>query len=521
MMMRDITKRKHAEEEIRMLAHTLKSINDCVNISDINNKIISVNKAFCDVYGYGEKEIIGTDTSILWSHLTKEELTREILPKTLKGGWHGELYNRRKDGSDFPIYLSTSVIRDEKGKPIALVGVSRDITEQKRAQEEKEKLQAQLLQAQKMEAIGTLAGGIAHDFNNILTPILGYVDMVQQDISPDSEAYSDLEHVLIAANRAKDLVQQILTFSRQVEKERKPVKIHLMVKEALKLIRATLPATINIRQNIDTSCKAVLADPVQIHQVLMNLGTNAYYAMRENGGVLDVKLTMVEVDAELASGHSNLKEGKYVQLTVSDTGHGMDSVTMERIFEPFFTTKDIGEGTGLGLSVVHGIVVSHGGEITVESKLGKGTTFKVYWPQADSDVEQMVSTDEPIPKGNEHILFIDDEEEIAFMGKRMLERLGYKVTVKTNSLEVLKTFQAHPDKFDLVITDQTMPNMTGLQLAEKLLHFRSDIPIILITGFSEKVTLETAKKMGISEYIMKPIVARDLGKIIRQVLDKG
>ncbi len=370
-----------------------------------------------------------------------------------------------------------------------------------------------------MEAIGTLAGGIAHDFNNILTPILGYTDMIIDDVPEDSRIRADMEKVIKAANRAKDLVQQILTFSRQVEQERKPVKIHLVVKEALKLLRATLPTTIEIRQNIDTGCGAVLADPTQIHQVLINLCTNAYHAMRESGGVIEVSLGMVEISTELAMNYPNLHEGTYVRLTVSDTGHGMDRGTIERVFEPFFTTKGVGAGTGLGLSVVHGIVVSHGGEITIESELGKGTRFHVHLPRADSVVEREAPRDDPIPEGKERILFVDDEEEIARMGKRMLERLGYDVTMRTSSVEALEAFRSQPDGFDLVITDQTMPDMTGVEFVGELLRIRPDLPIILMTGFSEMVTPETAKKIGVREFIMKPIMILDLGKAIRRVLN--
>jgi len=264
-----------------------------------------------------------------------------------------------------------------------------------------------------------------------------------------------------------------------------------------------------------------LADPTQIHQVIMNLCTNAYHAMRESGGVMNISLAKVEIDKKFVKKHPNLHEGQYIRLAVSDTGTGMDRVTMERIFEPFFTTKGAGEGTGLGLSVVHGIVTSHGGEITVYSEPEKGTTFNVYLPPCDSEVEQEVLKNEPILKGKERVLLVDDEKEVAVMVKEMLARMGYDVTMRTSSVEALEAFRTNVDRFDIIITDQTMPNMTGVELSKELMSLRSEIPIILMTGFSEIITPEKAKKMGIREYIMKPIVARDLGKIIRQVLDKG
>ncbi|MBW1740158.1 MAG: response regulator [Deltaproteobacteria bacterium] len=396
-----------------------------------------------------------------------------------------------------------------------------ELTERKRAEEAKAKLQAQLQQAQKMEAMGTLAGGIAHDFNNILFAILGFAEMTRDDMPEGSLARANLEEVITAAKRARDLVQQMLTFSRQVDQERKPLQIHLIVKEVLKLLRASLPTTIEIRQNIQSQSSTILADPTQIHQVMMNLCTNAYYAMRERGGVLEVSLSEIDVDldAEALPQHLDMKPGPYVKLTVSDTGPGMEPAVLERIFDPYFTTKGLGEGTGMGLAVVHGIVKGHGGGITVHSKLGQGTTFHVYLPRFESAVAPEARTAEPIPKGKEHILFVDDEEQLVRMAHQALKRLGYEVTVRTSSVEALEAFRAQPDKFDIVITDQTMPNMTGIGLAKELLRIRPDIPIILCTGFSEAITPERAKAMGIREFIMKPIVTSDIAKSIRRVLD--
>ena len=388
------------------------------------------------------------------------------------------------------------------------------ITEQKR-------LETQLIHSQKMQSIGTLAGGIAHDFNNILFPIMCLTEMTMDDVPEDSLARSNLAEVLKAANRAKDLVQQILTFSRQGEQERKLLRIQPIIKEVLKFLRGSLPSTIEINQNMDNECGAILSDPTQIHQVMMNLCTNAYHAMREKGGVLRVILTEVNIDSSDSGPNLDLNPGPYVRLSVSDTGHGMDRAVMERIFDPFFTTKDPGEGTGMGLSVVHGIIRSHGGNITVDSAPGEGATFHIYLPQIDTTAiaPETVSTG-PLPRGKERILLVDDEEQVVNMVRQMLERLGYHVTARTSSVEALEAFRAQPEKFDLVITDQTMPNMTGAELTKKLIAIRPDIPAILCTGFSEVISEEKAREIGISEYVMKPVVMSDIAKTIRRLLDQ-
>ncbi|MEW6288649.1 MAG: cache domain-containing protein [Thermodesulfobacteriota bacterium] len=396
-----------------------------------------------------------------------------------------------------------------------------DVTEQVDAETEKTKLLTQLQHAQKMEAIGALASGIAHDFNNILTPILGYADMIRNETPEDSHVCAYLTAVLSAGNRAKDLVSQILSFSRQREQERQPVHIHLIVKEALKLLRASIPTTIDIQTDIDQKCCQVLADPSQIHQIVMNLCTNSYHAMRATGGVLAVSLAPIDIGPEDAKNISpDLDPGPYVHLAIKDSGHGMDHMTMERIFEPYFTTKKEGEGTGLGLSVVHNIVKSHGGHVTAASELGKGATFHVYLPrlpQAGAPLAQVLET---LPLGNERILLVDDEEVIMRMEELMLTDLGYRVTALKNSEQAWLTFSARPDDFDLIITDMTMPHMTGLELTQKILALRPDIPIIMCTGFSELVNEEQAKEHGVREYLMKPVMKRDMSYAIRKALDE-
>jgi len=372
-----------------------------------------------------------------------------------------------------------------------------------------------------MEEIGTLAGGVAHDFNNILGVIIGYAEMSLDDLPESSHVRDDIKEILIAADRAKDLVNQILTFSRQTDHDLKLFRVKPLVEEFLKLIRATFPATIEIRHEIKAESDTVMSDPTQIHQVLMNLFTNAKHAMQEKGGVLEISLTEETIDKKNESVLPDLSPGKYLKMRISDTGHGMDAVTMKRVFDPFFTTKDQGKGTGMGLSVVHGIVKSYGGEISVFSEQGKGTTFCVYLPLSDtsSPVQEKVFP-EKITGGNEHVLLVDDEEAICNMTKRTLEKLGYVVTSRTSSIEALELFRRMPDKFDLVITDQTMPNLTGVGLAKELISTRPDIPIILCSGFSETINRNQAMLMGIREYITKPVVKGQLNDAIQKIFDK-
>jgi signal transduction histidine kinase/ActR/RegA family two-component response regulator len=384
------------------------------------------------------------------------------------------------------------------------------------------KYERQLQQVLKIQAIGTLAGGIAHDFNNILFPIVGYTELTMDEVPEDSVAHNNLEEILKAAHRAKDLVQQILTFSRQSGQERKPVKVQSIITEALKLLRASIPASIDIIHKIDDDCQPVMGDATQIHQVIMNLCTNAYHAMQDKGGTLKVNLSEVDVDYEETIEKIGMQPGKHLQLLVTDEGCGMDAAVLERIFEPYYTTKEQGKGTGLGLSVIHGIAKNHRGDITVASTPGKGTTFKVYLPIIeDGDTAAEFEPSNGAAKGNERILLIDDEEQIVSMEQQMLENLGYEVTARTDSTEALKEFSEKPQNFDLVITDMTMPHMTGDALAQKLLNIKPDIPVILCTGFNEDITEEKALAMGIQKFVMKPVIKNDLASTIRTVLDQN
>jgi PAS domain S-box-containing protein len=406
--------------------------------------------------------------------------------------------------------ITNSPIR-HSGESISKLTILRDITESKA-------IEAQLWQARKMGSIGTLAGGIAHDFNNILSGIMGYTELALDSVERESQLYNNLQEVFRAGNRARDLVKQILTFSRQTGQDRKPIQVRHIVNEALEFLRASLPTSTEVRRNIQSDA-LVLANPTQIHQVLMNLCTNADYAMREKGGVLEVKLEEVELSADFTALQPDMKPGAYLNLTVSDTGNGMPPDVLEKIFDPFFTTKETGEGTGMGLSVVHGIIGSYGGAITAYSEPGQGSTFKVYLPIIETRKEAHIGPEESIPTGSERILFVDDESVLVNMGKQIFESLGYDVATRTSSIEALELFKNQPDRFDLVITDMTMPNMTGEDLAQELMRIKPNIPIILCTGFSAKIDDQKASAVGIRALVMKPIVKREIATTVRKVLD--
>ena len=378
----------------------------------------------------------------------------------------------------------------------------------------------QLQQVMKLQAIGTLAGGIAHDFNNILFPIVGYTELTMDDVPEDSQAKQNLHEVLKAANRAKKLVQQILTFSRQNSQERKPMRVQTLIKEALKLLRATIPSSIEIHNSVDEDCGLIKGDPTQIHQVIMNLSTNAYHALQETGGKIEVSLKEINLNYEESLQKVGIKVGRHLELTVKDNGQGMTPQVLERIFDPYYTTKKQGKGTGLGLSVTHGIIKNHGGDISVSSQPGVGSTFSVYLPVIDDvDVEIEPAETASATNGNERILLIDDEAQIIDIERRILERLGYKVTSKTDSEEALEEFSARPERFDLVITDMTMPKITGDRLARRLMDINPQIPVIMCTGFNEAITEEKALAMGIDKFVMKPVIKDELACAIRTVLD--
>jgi PAS domain S-box-containing protein len=521
---RDISGRKRIEAALReseeKYRELVESINAIIYTVDRNGVLTYINPAAKSVLGYSPSQIVGKSfTEFIFEedlpHMKKrfqEILCGDTNPSECRLlNKYGEV--RWVRAFSEPARIGNNII--------GLKGVAIDITENKKAEEEKKELEAQLLRSQKMQAIGTLAGGIAHEFNNVLWLILGNTELALANIPEGTPAHHSLKMVEMACYRAKDIVRQILGFSRQTEQKRIPLKISSIVKESLKLLRSSIPKTVEIRQDISTELDTALADPTQINQVVMNLCTNASYAMREKGGILEVRLEPIELDKSEATQHQDLNPGKYIRLTVQDTGHGIGPEVIERIFDPFFTTKEVGEGTGMGLSVVHGIVKSHGGVTSVNSEPGKGATFQVFIPSIESEVKPQIEAFEDVTAENARILFVDDETELVDMVKQLLEHKGYQVESKTSAAEALEVFRARPDEFDLVITDMTMPHMTGEKFAIELMAIRPDIPIILCTGYNEMISAEKAKALGIKEFVMKPIIMREMARTIQKVLDKS
>ena len=512
----DITERKKSEEFIKNI---LECVDEGFIIIDRNFRILSANKAYSKLVEMPIDQIIGKHCHEVSHHSSVpcSESDRDCtVQRVFATGKSHSAIHKCEDAKGGVAYIETKAYpysKDNSGKVITAIETLVDITE-------KYQLEDQLRQAQKMEALGTLAGGIAHDFNNMLAPILGYSEMALARLSPSDPLAADLQQVITAAGRAKGLVQQILSFSRQAPQERKPLRPQLVVQEALKLLRSSLPSTIEIREEISAECGTILADPTQIHQIIMNLCTNAYHAMSETGGVLGVKLKKITIDVAGRVPSSELAPGEYVMIEVSDTGCGMEQKTLAHIFDPYFTTKAQGEGTGLGLSVVHGIVKSYQGHITVYSEPGKGSSFHVYLPRmAEAPSLTETAYSEAIPTGTERLLVVDDKEVLATMLQRMLQGLGYQVRSSCNSLEALALIKQDPMAVDLLITDMTMPHLTGFELAHKALAIRADLPIILCTGFSDLINKEKAQALGIRAYLMKPVSVRDLSQAVRKVLD--
>ena len=422
-------------------------------------------------------------------------------------------------GEDRKMSIQAARICSDQGEIIGVVQTAQDITDRIKMEEEREKLRVQLFQAQKMQAIGTLAGGIAHDFNNILAVIIGYTEMARGKImTANGDVLNHLDQVLKASDRAKSLVKQILTFSRRTEQEKKPLDLSPIVKEVIKLLRATIPSTIEIRDMIAPAIRSVLADPTQIHQVLMNLCTNAAQALREKGGVIGVSLQDINLPQDIETTNPELHPGAYVVLKVADTGAGIEPDSLGRIFDPFFTTKSKGEGTGLGLSVVYGIVKEYGGAVVAQSEPGSGAIFRIYLPALELEVERRNDCSISIPRGSERILFVDDEKELAEMGRHMLESLGYRAISMSDSEKALQHFLAEPFRYDVIITDMTMPGMTGLELSGEVLKIRPDMPMIICTGYNETITDEKAKRLGVRELLMKPLSLKEFATSIRRAL---
>ncbi len=522
---RDVTKHKQSEMALReseakyrqLVNHAPAGIYE---VDFLEGKFVNVNDVICEYTGYTRQELLGMSAlEILTEDSQKKFIER--LDKIFKGqnvASSVEFKIRAKSGREFCVLINSNIIYAANGKPKGATAVVHDITEQNQAEEEKKNLEYQLQQAQKMEAIGTLAGGIAHDFNNILSVIIGYTELILMNGNVGGEVRQNLKEIFSASKHARDMIKQILAFSRQNKQERKPIQVAHIAKEAIKMLRASLPTTISIQHHIEKDTGVIEADPTQIHQVLMNLCTNAAHAINEKDGVLEIHLGNIDIDQKAAADIPGLKTGSYLKLSVKDSGEGIHPEVQQQIFNPYFTTKEKGEGTGLGLAVVQGIVKSNNGAVTVESEVGKGAAFHVYLPTINRKLRPDDEISTPLPMGCEHILLVDDEQPLVEIGKQMLERLGYSVATRTSSIEALELFKVDPNRFDLVITDIVMPNLTGDKLAKKIINIRNDIPVVLCTGYSEKFTRQNASEMGIQSFLMKPLVMRDLANTIRQAL---
>ncbi len=506
--------RERAEEERVRLATAIEQASESVIVADTAGAIVYVNPAFERQSGYTRDEVIGKTPRILRSGKHDPEFYRELW-QTIAGGktWRGHFTNRRKDGSLFEEDATISCVRNAAGEIINYVALKHDMTHEI-------SLERQLRQAQRMEAMGTFAGHIAHDFNNILTLVLGHAEIATRALPQDHPVMFNIRHIAKAGNRARDLVKQILTFSRRIEAERRPLQIGGVVQEAVEFLRVSLPATVELRTQIREHCGFVMADPTHIHQILMNLCANAMHAMQGTKGELLIALDVVHLPEGFVADAGAPAAGDYVRLLVRDVGHGMDAKTMQHMFDPFFTTKKQGEGTGLGLSTVHGIVLSYGGGISVSSEVGSGSTFQVYLPRIESGAQEAPEVDACVVHGNERVLLVDDAAEIVEMHKLDLEALGYSVTGFSSSKEALDAFRERPGDFDLVITDQVMPNMTGLDMAHEMLAINPHLPVILMTGFGQGITAAQAKLAGISEFLTKPISSVNLCRAMRRCLDR-
>ncbi|MEW5734746.1 MAG: PAS domain S-box protein [Thermodesulfobacteriota bacterium] len=502
---RDITREKANQERFARLVTAMDQSAEEIIMTDAAGIIEYVNPAFSHITGYDRDEALGKTPSFLSSGEHDDQFFADLWNVISRGGiWKGRLVNLRKDGKKYIKEATISPVRDPKGMIVNYVSVGRDVTE-------KVEMERSLRQAQKLEAIGTLAGGIAHDFNNILAAMMGYTELTAMEFSENERAASYLAEVLKAGRRAEDLVRQILLFSRQAEQEKRPVLLQPVIKEALKLLRGSLPSHIEMAIEISSDCGPVNADPTQIHQVIMNLATNAYHAMREKGGVLSVSLSETMISPEQAEA-GGLAPGIHARIEVADTGTGIPEIIKKRIFDPYFSTKKPDEGTGLGLSTVHGIVKSHHGAVSVVSQPGKGSSFVILLPLAGDQeaAHEPEAGPEPARQASGRVLFVDDETALVDLGKRLLSTCGFSVTAFEDPKLALETFSKNPEAFDVVLSDVLMPRMSGLSLAEKIHEIRPDLPIVFCTGFSESLSRETLAAAGITAVIMKPILRNEI-----------
>ncbi|MBF0377685.1 MAG: PAS domain S-box protein [Desulfamplus sp.] len=515
----DITERKSIYESLRTTQFIFEKAPFGIFLIKDGGIITNVNEQTCRYLGYTKEELCRMNVLDIDRGYSPEEVNKIWLRQKQKKDIDTfETIHRRKDCTDVPVEISGIQLRlNDIPYSVSFV---KDISERKAAEEQRRKMEAQMRNSQKMESLGTLAGGIAHDFNNILNAILGYAELAKLQCQLDSTLSTYISEISRAGDRAKELVQQILLFSRQGSSEKRPIDVSRVVNEVLKLIKAALPANIEIIVNISPKLDPVLADEIHIHQIVMNLCTNAYHAMKCSGGILNVTLTNIAIQNQDAQSFPNMNEGNYIRLSVADTGGGIPPYIIDRIFDPYFTTKPVGEGTGLGLSTIHGIVDDHGGKIKVYSKVGVGTTFHVFLPATDTAAAKITSEQAlQLPKGSECILYVDDEKTIIDLSRDLLERLGYQVETRASAIDAIYAFQAAPQKYDLIISDINMPKMTGDEMIRQMKAIRPDIPIILCSGFSERLSPQTMEAIGINAVLMKPVIYADLAHTVRKVLE--
>ena len=515
----DITERKQSEEKNLRLATIVDSSDDAIISKTLDGTITSWNKGAERIYGYKEHEVIGKPISSLAPHDREDEI-QGFLEQIRSGGTvkHVETVRRNKVGDDIDVSLTISPIIDKDGGIIGASTIARDITDRVKAEQQTKVLQSQLFQAQKMEAVGTLAGGVAHDFNNLLQAVLGYSELMLQRKKEGEPDYADLQKIYQSGKRGADLVKSLLTFSRKVETNYVPVDLNQEITSVRSLLSRTIPRTIRIDLRLSGSLESIKADPSQISQVLMNLGVNARDAMPE-GGILTIETTNIQLDEEYCSRHLETKPGSYVLLTVSDTGQGMDKETLSHIFEPFFTTKEPGKGTGLGLATVYGIVKQYGGHITCYSEVGLGTTFKIYFPaiQTAQDL-QAPTVKTTIPRGTENVLLVDDEDDIRDLGATLINNFGYKVITANDGKEALEIYQREGESISVIILDLIMPVMDGRQCLTEILRVNPNAKVIIASGYSESGLVKGATT-GAKGFVQKPYNMGQLLTKIREILD--
>jgi PAS domain S-box-containing protein len=515
---RDVSNYRKELVQQELLARAIEQISESIFIADLEGQLVYVNNAFCASTGYSKEELKGSGANILKSGAQDQAFYEEMWANLIAGNvWHGRMTNRKKDGTLFKEDVTLSPVVDDAGTITNYLALKRDVTRE-------ESLERELQQAMRMEAIGSLAGGLAHDFNNILSVIMGFSHIAKSRLEPNHPVQADIDQILAGGDRAVDLVKQVLIFSRGESRQQfRSLKVQYIIKEVVKRLHSTLPSHIELKENIDSTCGPIQADPGLIHQLLINLCTNATQAIGNKAGVITISLSQhVGREVRVLQKSGDTRPGRYLKLIVEDTGCGMDKKMLNRIFDPFFTTRSKEHGTGLGLAVVHGIVKKHRGEIYVESTVGKGTAFNIFFSVAEEELqppEEDQFTDVSVG-GNERIMVVDDEDVVAMVHEKILSKLGYRVSVYTDSMAALSAYKENPNCCDLVITDMSMPHITGTSLAGEMLRLRPELPIILVTGYSDEVDKEGALRIGIRDFLLKPVKTEVLSHAIRRVFKK-